>query len=197
MDSVFRQKRSLRAELRSQRREAAAANPEAAHVLRDIFLDTISLPKSCLVGAYIAQGSEMNPAPLVKALQDQGYAIALPFIMENSGDLHFRAYQKGDALEAGGPFEIPQPRTEAALVVPDVFFVPLLGFDAKGNRLGQGRGYYDHYFEIMRSKKMLIAIGLAYDAQKRDFIPHTEHDQPLDAIVTETRVIDPFVARQA
>lgn len=186
----------MRAHLRSRRREAASADEQASIALCDVFMSNISLPENCVVGAYIEQGSEMDPAIIVEVLRDQGFKIAMPSIEEIDGSLSFREYEFGNKLEIG-PLKIPQPFSTVPLVEPDVILVPLLGFDRKGERLGQGRGYYDRYLASMRSKKVLIAIGLAYATQEEEKIPSAEHDQKLDAVVTEKEFIDPTAVKSA
>ena len=68
---------------------------------------------------------------------------------------------------------------------PDVVIVPLLAFDRRGYRLGQGGGYYDATLADLRAKKNIIAVGLAYAQQACLFnLPVEEHDQKLDWVVT-------------
>ena len=68
-------------------------------------------------------------------------------------------------------------------------FCPLLGFTSKGGRIGYGAGFYDRWLEANRPA---LAIGLAWDCQLDDNIPIEVHDQPLDLIVTPTRIHGPF-----
>jgi 5-formyltetrahydrofolate cyclo-ligase len=61
-----------------------------------------------------------------------------------------------------------------------------LAFDRHGYRLGQGGGYYDRTVQALRASGRVWAIGLAYAGQERPAVPREAHDQPLDAILTET-----------
>jgi 5-formyltetrahydrofolate cyclo-ligase len=70
-------------------------------------------------------------------------------------------------------------------VVPDVLLVPLLAFDAEGYRLGYGGGFYDRTLETLRAVRPVLAIGIAYAGQQRSDVPHSDHDQRLDAVLTE------------
>ena len=63
---------------------------------------------------------------------------------------------------------------------------PLLAFDARGYRLGYGGGFYDRTVQALRLRHKVTVIGFAFAAQEIDQVPIDEHDQPLDAIVTET-----------
>ena len=74
----------------------------------------------------------------------------------------------------------------------DVVFVPLVGFDARGVRLGAGGGYYDRAFEFRRWRTTWHTprlIGLAYAFQQLEAIIPAAHDVLLDAVVTEKGVV--------
>jgi 5-formyltetrahydrofolate cyclo-ligase len=65
----------------------------------------------------------------------------------------------------------------------------MLAFDKKLNRIGYGGGYYDATIKFMRKKKSFLAIGLGYDKQEIVNVPILDHDQRMDLIVTEKRII--------
>ena len=77
-----------------------------------------------------------------------------------------------------------EPEGEQALE-PDIFIVPMLSFDRRGYRLGQGGGYYDATLSAYRKKKSVQAIGIGYAAQAVLFtLPVELHDQKMDWILT-------------
>jgi 5-formyltetrahydrofolate cyclo-ligase len=72
-----------------------------------------------------------------------------------------------------------------------VVFMPLVGFDAQGNRIGMGRGYYDRHFARrlqLTSYRRPLLVGLAYDEQQVPALPRAAHDVPLDGIVTQSSI---------
>jgi 5-formyltetrahydrofolate cyclo-ligase len=74
----------------------------------------------------------------------------------------------------------------------DVVFLPLVGFDARGVRLGTGGGYYDRAFAFRRWRTAWHTpqlVGLAYAFQQVETITHAAHDVLMDAVVTEKGVI--------
>ena len=80
---------------------------------------------------------------------------------------------------------ILEPRTFAPADAPaDIAIVPGVAFDAQGHRLGHGKGYYD---EMLRSFAGL-KIALAFNCQMLPTVPATDHDVPMDVVVTETTV---------
>jgi 5-formyltetrahydrofolate cyclo-ligase len=95
----------------------------------------------------------------------------------------------GESDLVTGPFGMLEPRTEAETVIPDVLLIPLVGFTANGDRLGQGGGHYDRWLAEHPGR---IAIGLAWDVQLCDALPTEPHDQRLDAVITPTRMYGPF-----
>jgi 5-formyltetrahydrofolate cyclo-ligase len=68
----------------------------------------------------------------------------------------------------------------------DLLIVPGIAFDRMGHRLGYGRGYFDRY---LSQAKPHFSIGLAYNFQMVESLPHYSHDQKLDAIATESEII--------
>ncbi len=94
-------------------------------------------------------------------------------------------------------YQIPEPvhpararRTKLRSL--DVIFMPLVGFDDKGNRLGMGGGYYDRSlsrcFRPSTAWHRPVRVGVAYSWQQVTSIPVETWDIPLDAIVTEQGV---------
>ena len=69
----------------------------------------------------------------------------------------------------------------------DMVVTPGLGFDRKGNRLGRGGSYYDRFFA--NSELKAIRCGLAFAEQIVDSIPVTEHDEPVDMLVTDKEIV--------
>jgi 5-formyltetrahydrofolate cyclo-ligase len=69
----------------------------------------------------------------------------------------------------------------------DLVLVPGVAFDAKGNRLGYGAGYYDRFIPSLRPGIPLVA--LAYETQLVPDAKPEPHDRPMDMVVTEDRII--------
>ena len=63
----------------------------------------------------------------------------------------------------------------------DVIFVPVLGFDRGGFRLGMGGGWYDRW---LKTQPQAYKIGLAYVWAELQNLPHEPHDVPLDQVLT-------------
>lgn len=72
----------------------------------------------------------------------------------------------------------------------DALFIPLVGFDRAGNRLGMGAGFYDRSLSGLRRLKPLL-IGIAFSSQEVLRLPTDPWDIPLDYIVTDREIIKP------
>ncbi|GIX08195.1 MAG: hypothetical protein KatS3mg115_2598 [Candidatus Poribacteria bacterium] len=64
--------------------------------------------------------------------------------------------------------------------------MPGLGFDASGNRLGSGVGFYDRF---LSNWSHLWRVGLFFEAQRLERIEPAPWDVPLDVIITEERCL--------
>ena len=179
-------KQAAREAARMRRDEAhAAKGDKAAALIADHFMKAFSLaPQSCVAG-YAAMGSEVDPAPLLTRLDDEGHICALPAIEERNAPLVFRRWRPGEAL-APGLHGTREPFSSAARSIPDLVLVPLLAFDAAGRRLGYGGGYYDRTLAALRAgAKPVVAVGVAFSGQEAQDLPEDEYDERLDWVITE------------
>ena len=134
-----------------------------------------------IVSGYIAKDSEADPSALLSAAHDRGCLTALPFVTSRASPMQFLRWSPGDVLEAG-PFGLMQPHATADVVVPNVVLVPLVAFDSRLMRLGQGAGHYDRALSLL---ERTTAIGIAWSVQHAPAIDADPWDVPMDAILTE------------
>jgi 5-formyltetrahydrofolate cyclo-ligase len=136
-----------------------------------------------IVSAFAAMPDELDVWPLLQRLHAAGVPLALPVVVGKGRPLLFRAWTPGDAMDKG-VWDIPQPKPDRPVVEPDIVLVPLMAFDAQGRRLGYGGGFYDRTLARLRALKPIAAVGLAYDEQRIDAVPHSDYDQKLDWVLT-------------
>lgn len=178
----------LRAHLLGLRRQASEAQPQAGAALAEAFPDAwVPETADCIAGYWPLAG-EMDPRPLMARLAACGHSICLPVVIGDGEPLVFRAWQTGDQLERKG-FGVMEPHARQSDCQPSLLLVPLLGCDRRGNRLGFGKGYYDYTLAALRATQPVRAVGLAFDCQVVADLPVQSHDQPLDALVTESRFV--------
>ena len=136
-----------------------------------------------VVSFYMPIGSELDPRPLFRALAERGARGVLPVIEKRGEPLVFRAYREGDELEEKR-WGIREPLASQPVREPDILLLPMLAFDDAGWRLGYGGGFYDRTLRMLRAKKAVVAIGLAYDEQRLENVVHADYDEPLDCVLT-------------
>ena len=171
-------KQALRARLRAVRDAFVATKPPPITV-PDAF--RARLDRGLTVTSYVPIGSEADPSPLARAAVAAGCVLALPHVTVRSEPMRFLAWETEAALEAG-PFGLSQPSALAAELLPDIILTPMLGFDAKLDRLGQGAGYYDGAFARFPDA---WRVGIAWSVQQVEDLPVDPWDIPLHAVITE------------
>jgi len=105
--------------------------------------------------------------------------VVLPRVVGET--LELREYA-GDTMIAGYR-GIMEPGSRAAIVQPseiDFAVVPGLAFDAKGRRLGRGKGYYDRLLPLLGCMK----VGVCLESHFVGEVPVEKHDIPLDMVIT-------------
>jgi 5-formyltetrahydrofolate cyclo-ligase len=141
------------------------------------------------IGLYLSMPEELDTAPLLALAQRRGCTISLPRVVsKRQGRMRFHDLVAGVRRGAFGILEPGGTRYRPARSL-DLVFVPLVGFDPQGNRMGMGRGFYDICFahrRLLRYWRRPMLVGLAYEAQCVPVLPVSTHDVPMDAIVTES-----------
>jgi 5-formyltetrahydrofolate cyclo-ligase len=135
------------------------------------------------IHCYASFGWEIDTCMLLlEIIKRNGFAL-VPFIEENK-IFHAKVYDIKDLRI--GKYHIYEPIDKKRYLGKcDMFFVPGVAFDNKGNRLGRGKGFYDSFL----SHKEGIRIGLANDCQLLDAAPNESKDIKMDYIFTENKFI--------
>lgn len=137
---------------------------------------------SGLVAAYRAKPREADVSSIFFAKR----RFCFPRVLDKKGHMEFREADPQDQSHFDlGSFGILEPKKSLPLCEKSKIvacFVPLLAFDAKGRRLGQGRGFYDRFLEGFPGKRIGVAFEWQFSPQD---LPAEETDQVLDIVVTE------------
>ena len=184
MNYIADEKKLLRAAAKAKRAEAHGRHGDLARArLAEIGLGFTATPPGSAVSGFSAIGDEIDPLPLLLALAATGHPLALPAMQGKGKPLAFRSWTPGDEM-APAVWGIREPLATRPEVMPEIVLVPLLAFDTSGYRLGYGGGFYDRTLELIRRIKPVVAVGIAYDEQRLDAVPHLDYDQPLDWVLT-------------
>lgn len=136
---------------------------------------------------YVSYGNEVSTHQLIKTwLQNHKYAI-VPRSQIDTCSIDPKIITDWKDLQKGA-YGILEPSSDAPSFTSDfdLIIIPGVGFDARGNRLGQGKGYYDR---LIKDHPRARLLGLAFDFQIIDAIPTDLHDKPVQRIITEKQLI--------
>ena len=150
------------------------------------------------IGVYAATAEELDTSRLIALALRRGCRVYLPRIDRRARVRTMRFVQL-----AHGPLRRPLRTNRLGIAecdgpglasarLLDVVFLPLVGFDRCGTRLGMGGGYYDRAFAFRHLRSAWHApllVGIAYALQEVQSIAPAAHDVPLDLVITERGVI--------
>lgn len=140
------------------------------------------------IALYLAADGELDTGPLAKQGRDSGKQLYLP-VLSHGDALEFALWDEAAPLSTNR-YRIPEPPSEAPRCEPHrlhIMFIPLVGWDNRGGRLGMGGGFYDRSLAGVSGP---LRVGLAHDCQEVDRIPLEPWDVPLDYVATGSRLID-------
>ena len=143
--------------------------------------------KQYIIGGYYPFNYEINILKILEVLEKENYTISLPKISKNN-EMSFFKWSKNDPLKIN-KYGIPEPISRKK-IYPNILLIPLVGFDDQLNRLGYGGGYYDRYLSKAKIKNKLFKIGIGFSFQRVKNLPIDNHDQKLDCVITEKKIIE-------
>lgn len=183
----------LRRQLKAARNALRPAERHlAARAAMRIALRQGLLLQAKRVAFYLPQGGEFDVQPLLDQALSMRRACYLPMLPRRGRVMRFGRVKRHARMRPNR-FGIPEPVDARALRARqlDLVLLPLVGFDAQGYRLGMGGGYYDAtlaYMQHRRKWRKPRLVGIAYECQRVDALPHEPWDMPLDAVVTERQL---------
>jgi 5-formyltetrahydrofolate cyclo-ligase len=185
------EKPQLRRLLRARRRSLSSADvTEKSRLILDRLLESAPFQQAQTIVLYNADENEVQTEAIWDEATRLNKAVYYPRISTDNANLEFVRRVPSQPL-VSGTFGILIPPGDDLLTnvsATTVVLTPGVGFDLAGHRLGRGRGYYDRAFRGVLAGALRIA--LAYESQLVDVIPTAADDEPVHAIVTETRFID-------
>jgi 5-formyltetrahydrofolate cyclo-ligase len=182
-------KKLLRADLRQRRR--IRTHTEREHdtaALTATLQRFVEEREVASMTAYLSSPDEPNVRPFLNWAVDGGIRTLFP-ITRDDGLLDWAV---GDGeTEREGLFGMPEVVGEVlsplAINDVDVILTPAAAVDRHGMRMGWGRGYYDKTLGSMAKRPPVYAV--IFDAEFLDEVPSERHDQPVDGIITPSRIL--------
>lgn len=140
------------------------------------------------VMVYVSKVPEVDTGDLILDLNRRGVQVVVPIIERETCSLRL-SYLPDPSVLVPSTFNVPEPLGHELPARPEdvqAVIIPMLAFDAGGNRLGYGAGYYDRF--LCRYPHP-IKIGIAFSCQQAESIPVDGNDVKMDYIVTENEII--------
>ncbi len=201
---MVRLRHQLRLSLRLSRRSLTSAQQQCAAY--GLAQQLSKLPKRSSwrhVGLYWPDDGEIDPSLFARQLHKRGVKLYLPVIAPRKHDHRLRfvaaptmAYiskHRSQLRQQLWPakrnrFGLREPLSRQPIRPDklDALLMPLVGFDANGQRLGMGGGFYDRLLaRLQRGVKRPQLIGLAHRSQQVLALPTAQWDEPVDVVVTD------------
>lgn len=183
-------KNLFREKILHKRRDIYSAAIDARVI--DNFLHSKFYQQANYLMTTVSFGSEINTHKLIeKALSDGKHLVVPSCQKEDHSLILSELINFPNDLREGhfGILEVPADRRRLIKATQiDLVIVPGCAFSQKGDRLGRGGGYYDRFLKTINPDCQTLA--LARDDFVFNTIPTEAHDQPVDYIITESRLIE-------
>ena len=183
--AVAEAKASVRRELRASRLGRATEADESTRLseqLGQFCLDN----NISVVAAYLPLSQEPDIAAFLDWARAQGIKLLMPVV--TGQNLLWVDYVSETRIGELGLEEANGKSAE--LSSAQVIFLPALAVDFSGNRLGQGKGYYDRALQTLgNSKRRAKLVAVVFDEELRLSLPSEPHDEKVDAAITASKVV--------
>jgi len=192
---------ALREQIKAQRQSLSVdAQAECAGKILHHFINSKLFQQAERIGCYLSVKGEVETQAIIQQILQLGKQCYLPCLRQNAYEHLIFAEYKADTPLISNQYGIPEPPHDKVHCLNaenlDCVLVPLVAFDAEGNRLGMGAGYYDRSFAFNKTnEKPVPLIGLAYAFQEAENFLVQTWDIPLSGVVTEEglRIYSPNV----
>lgn len=174
-------KNSLRKLFKQKREKFNSESKDSSQGIAQNLLKVLPRESNKYWATYRACQSEANPAAVESKAN-----ISWCYPVVDGETLSF--YPNENKEWTLNQYQIEEPSLKNKRIdLKDIegVLLPGLAFDLKGQRLGSGKAFYDKTLKNFSG----IKVGVAYSIQITESLPSSEHDIPVDFIVTEKEVV--------
>jgi 5-formyltetrahydrofolate cyclo-ligase len=177
---------ALREALRDRRKQLSSDVVDAAGAAVHALVRMLPMwHAAAALVAYLPTENEIPTDGLIADWVRNHQEVYLP---KSGAPPQFVRWRPGDSLMRG-PGGVSEPTDGRPL--PDHFaavaLIPVVGWADNGTRLGRGGGFYDRV--LSDGSGGIVRVGLAYQFQRCEQLPHDPWDVSLDYVITEQRVV--------
>lgn len=173
-------KKALRRQIREQKRAMSEEQIVAASQrLAEKFFAIKQYADAKTVYGYLPYNQEVRTVPILQRALEDGKRVAVPKVYGD--EMRFIYITGFDALE-NSEMGIPEPVADGPVADDPTALVimPGLAFDAQGNRIGYGGGFYDKF---LAAEPKHPTVALCYDFQILPRLDTDEFDIPVDLVL--------------
>ena len=189
INEILNQKKNLR-KILTEKRNLIKKNTNAEFNIEAFnqLTEKIKFNAVDCIGSFMSIRSEISTKQLNTTILEMKKKLAFPTIEKNLETLTFKTTNSHKSFKMG-KFNIPEPTNNNNEIIPQLFFVPCLGFDLEGFRIGYGGGFYDKTFAKLKQLNLVFyTVGFAYDDQKQNKLPVEKFDYKLDFVLNEKQL---------
>lgn len=169
-------KKALRDELR---RRMAKRSGDSSVVAKEVSSYLSERPQAQIIALFAPLPGEVDLIPLTREL-DRIWA----FPKVEGDSLAFYHIKDASKELTPGAFGILEPIQRLPRLYPDeidLFLCPGLGFDARGGRIGRGKGFYDD--TLAKARPDALKMGVCFGYQLVDEVVMEDHDIPMNGVI--------------
>ncbi len=187
--------RELKAALRQQvlqQRLTRSSDWIAEHssAIAERFMAFEAYQNADTVCLYMALPGEVDLCAVMPHALQQGKRVLIPAFKETERVYGYKAVNV-DTRFAPGLWGVDEPQgvdwaeigKAACVAVPGVIF------SEQGDRIGFGKGYYDRLLKTVCGDGCCFRVGVGFDYQIVPALPFDDWDIRMDAVVSESRVL--------
>ncbi len=182
-------KKKLRNEILQERRSLDRNYRDVAtKAITETILAMAEFTSCQCLFTYIGVGDEFDTRELINRSVSEQKRVGVPRV-SGKHQLVIHQFQNYDALTKSS-FGLLEPQRESPIIEPaqlDLIIVPCVTSNLKGERLGYGGGFYDHFLRSNQVKA--VTVLPIFSPLLREDIPLGEYDQAVDIVVTESGIV--------
>lgn len=193
MSDIAWEKVHIRSQIREQRKflseeELASCGKDLLNEFKAILKEDKNFKKTFekarSIAVYKAVRGELPCDALADYIRNSGKKTLYPRV--NGNNMEFVKIGNPGKELVPGNFGIPEPSSKLPAADNkdiDIVIVPGIAFDEEGNRLGQGKGYYDRWIGSIEESKRPLLIGACMRFQLMSKVPSETSDIPVDMLL--------------
>lgn len=148
------------------------------------FITSFQLPHRIMSFQPIVERREVDMSYIHETLAALGHQLCFPRVENEHEMVAYQVPSNDSLITSAWGIQEPNPQTCQKVPIADIdlVIIPLLAFDATGNRVGYGKGFYDRFLQDCRPDTLKIGVCLDEPVQRIDDVE--AHDIPLDLCIS-------------